>query len=110
MATLRGIIKSFSDFVDGIFKGIRDAAGKIGDAIDAVNPFQAPPPAARTSRAVAGPWSRSARSAGGGGGGGPTINVYTTGDTMEAEQAIVRALRRQARLNGGVVPALGWTS
>jgi hypothetical protein len=40
---------------------------------------------------------------------GLTVNVYTTGDTIEAEQAVVRALRRVTRLNGGVVPAVGWT-
>ena len=37
-----------------------------------------------------------------------TINVYTTGDGIEAEQAVVRALRRVTRINGGVVPAVGW--
>src|SRR4029077_8592520 len=40
---------------------------------------------------------------------GPTINVYTTGDSIDAELAVTRALRRVARLNGGVVPAFGWT-
>jgi hypothetical protein len=38
-----------------------------------------------------------------------TINVYTTGDGIDAEQAVVRALRRVTRLNGGVIPAAGWS-
>lgn len=38
-----------------------------------------------------------------------TVNVYTTGDSIAAEQAVVRALRRVTRLNGGVLPAVGWT-
>jgi hypothetical protein len=38
-----------------------------------------------------------------------TINVYTTGDSIDAELAVVRALRRVTRINGGVVPAVGWT-
>ena len=39
----------------------------------------------------------------------PTINVYTTGDSIEAERAVVAALRRVTRINGGVIPAApGW--
>lgn len=41
--------------------------------------------------------------------GSPTVNVYTTGDSIDAELAVVRALRRTTRINGGVVPAVGWT-
>jgi hypothetical protein len=44
-----------------------------------------------------------------GGGWAPTVNVYTTGDSIETEQAVVRALRRVTRINGGVIPARGWT-
>jgi hypothetical protein len=44
----------------------------------------------------------------GGGSAAPTIVVNTTGDGIEAEQAIVRALRRVGRINGGVIPAYGW--
>jgi hypothetical protein len=42
--------------------------------------------------------------------GAPTIQIFTTGDGIEAEQAVVRALRRTTRINGGVVPALGWVN
>jgi hypothetical protein len=109
VAAVRSIIDSMAKWIDGIFAGIRAAAKTIGDAVDAVNPFGAPPPAARTASAVAGPWSRlAARSGGGGGGGGITVNVYTTGDSIEAEQAVVRAVRRAQRLNAGrVLPAFG---
>ena len=40
--------------------------------------------------------------------GGITVQVFTTGDGIEAEQAVVRALRRVTRVNGGVIPASGW--
>jgi hypothetical protein len=39
-----------------------------------------------------------------GGGGGVTINLYTGADTIAAEQAVLRALRRLQRLNGGRIP------
>ena len=108
VAAVRSIVDSMAKWIDGIFAGIRSAAKTIGDAVDAVNPFTAPPPAARTAgRLVAGPWSRAATRSGGGG-GGVTVNVYTTGDSIEAEAAVVRAVRRAQRLNAGrVLPAFG---
>ena len=45
------------------------------------------------------------------GAGGVTFNFYTTGDSIEQEQAVMRALRRVQRLNAGLVlPAAGRTA
>ena len=95
---------------------LADAAGAVGRFLDSINPlknislpslpFLSSSPAAAGSSAGVG---RSASSRSSGASLAPTINVYTTGDGIEAEQAVVRALRRVTRLNGGVVPALGWS-
>jgi hypothetical protein len=95
---------------------ISTAASKVGDFLDKLNPlsnfkmpslpFLSSSPASAGSSAGSG---RSASSRSSSSGLAPVVNVYTTGDGIEAEQAVVRALRRVTRLNGGVVPALGWT-
>ena len=104
---LERIVREVVGKITGWLDGIADVIGGVAGAIDSVNPFTAPPPAA--ARAVAGPWTRSGRAATtSGSAGGITVNVYTTGDTLEAEQAVVRALRRTQRLNAGrVLPAFG---
>jgi hypothetical protein len=96
--------------LDWLLKGI-DAIGKFLDTINPLKnlslpslPFLSSSPASAGSSAGVGRAASSRSSAG----LAPTINVYTTGDGIEAEQAVVRALRRVTRLNGGVVPALGW--
>jgi hypothetical protein len=100
--------------VMGIFDGIRSAAKKIGDVIDSLPslpslPFAATAPAGGPGTTPQVHGLRAAR-AGSQSSGPTTINVFTTGDTIEAERAVVRALRRQTRLNAGVVPAFGWAS
>ena len=107
VATVRGIIDSLAKFIDGVFDGIRKAAKTIGDAVDAVNPFSAPPPASRTARAVAGPWAARAATGASRLGGGIAFQRLLTG-AIEAEAAVVRALRRSQRLNAGrVLPSFG---
>lgn len=105
---VRSIIDSLAKWIDGIFSGIKAAAKTIGDVVDAVNPFKGASSAGQSSRAVAGPWRNVARSTGSGSGGGITVNVYTTGDSIEGEESVVRALRRAQRLNAGrVLPSVG---
>jgi phage-related protein len=94
---------------------VGDAIGAVGRFLDSLNPLS------NISLPSLPFLSASSSSAGGAGVGrsagtraavpvaGATINVYTTGDGIETEQAIARALRRVARLNGGVIPAApGW--
>jgi hypothetical protein len=94
---------------------IGNAIGKVGAFLDKLNPlkdFKMPSlPFLSSSPATAAGGAGVGRSAGAARAAtssAPTINVYTTGDGIEAEQAIVRALRRVTRLNGGVIPAVGW--
>lgn len=109
---IMGLFRGLASFIGGLFDKVSGLAKKIGDAIGSLPslPFglAAVPPAA----AMATPGLRAAGRSTGGGSGRITVNVYTTGDSMEAEQAVVRALRRANRLTAGVVsaPALGWTS
>jgi len=110
---VRDVVGAISGFLDGIAKTIDDVAG----AIDNVNPFSATGPSGGGGGGAAGvavPRVGGLRAARAGGSSsrasGPiTVNVYTTGDGMQAEQAVLRALRRQTRINGGVVPAFGWS-
>jgi hypothetical protein len=89
--------------------------GKVGDLLAKLNPlsgFKMPalPFLSSSTAAVAGAGvSTRAGASTSSSSGSPTVNVYTTGDSIEAEQAVVRALRRVLRINGGVVPAVGWT-
>jgi hypothetical protein len=124
--TFKTVVKQVVDFVSGLFRGmvdaikgafrvVQDIASSIGGIIDKLPalPFSAAPPPAAAGRA---PRLRATALGRGSRGGsttsGPvTVNVYTTGDSMQAEQAVVRALRRANRLSAGVVsaPALGWS-
>jgi hypothetical protein len=96
---------------------LTNAASKVGDFLANLNPlknFKLPSlPFLSGSSAVPTGSAGVGRSAGAtvtssAGGAAPTIQVFTTGDGIEAEQAIVRALRRVGRINGGVIPAYGW--
>jgi hypothetical protein len=92
---------------------ITKALGPIGDLLSKLNPLanfkmpSLPFLSSSSASAGAGPSTRAGSSSVGT--VAPVVNVYTTGDGIEAEQAVVRALRRVVRLNGGVVPAVGWT-
>lgn len=103
------IVKSVVDKITGVLDGIADTIGGFADAIDNINPFGAAPASGvPVARRPAGLRAASRAGVGGRAAGPITVNVYTTGDSLQAEQAVVRALRRQTRLNGGVVPAFGW--
>ena len=93
---------------------IGNAIDQIGRFLDKLNPLKdiklpsLPFLNATTSSAAAGPATRAGASSSAT--FAPTINVYTTGDSIEAERAVVNALRRVTRLNGGVIPAApGWS-
>jgi hypothetical protein len=96
---------------------VTNAIGKLGDFLASINPLKgiSLPSLPFLSSAVA----PSVGLAAGAFGATPyaggavssraaiTVNVYTTGDSIEAERAVVRALTRSARLNAGLaVPAL----
>lgn len=92
-----------------------DAVGAIGRFLDSINPLKgislpSLPFLSSSSASSAGAGRAAGRAVTSSSVGAPVINVYTTGDSIEAEQAVVRALRRVTRLNGGVVPARGWAS
>jgi phage-related protein len=109
LSTVVGWLAKLIDFLS-------QAIGKVGDFLAKINPlkdFKLPSlpflsstgasSSAQTASTRAGSPSTSSLS--------PTINVYTTGDGIEAEQAVVRALRRVTRINGGVIPAApGWST
>jgi hypothetical protein len=107
------IISTVVGWIIKLVTWLSDAAGAVGRFLDSINPFKdiklpslpflnstVTVAGGATSRAGAGPLVSS--------GPAPTINVFTTGDGIEAEQAVMRALRRTTRLNAGVVPAFGW--
>jgi hypothetical protein len=93
---------------------VENAIGAIGRLLEKLNPLSGiklpslPSLGAATSSAGAYGVGPAATSSAAAYAGAPVVNVYTTGDGIEAEQAVVRALRRVSRINGGVVPALGW--
>jgi hypothetical protein len=106
---IAGVVKMIADLV----QWVGNAIGALGRFLDSINPL-------KSISLPSLPFLSSAPAAAGGGlargapragelpaGRAPVINVYTTGDGIEAEQAVVRALRRATRLNGGVIPALG---
>jgi hypothetical protein len=110
------ILSTVVGWVIQLVTWLTDAAGAVGRFLDSINPLKgiklpslpflnsttAMVGSAGVGRgATASPTSTSS-------GGAPTIQVFTTGDGIEAEQAIVRALRRVGRINGGVIPAYGW--
>jgi hypothetical protein len=93
---------------------VGDAIGAVGRFLEKLNPlanFKMPslPFLSSTTGSAGGPVVSSRAGGSTGSAFAPVVNVYTTGDGIEAEQAVVRALRRATRLNGGVIPARGWT-
>ena len=88
-----------------------DALGKFLDNLNPLKGFTLPNLPFLSSSASAAPASAGVgRTAGATAtaavpAGGITGEVFTTGDGIEAEQAVVRALRRVTRVNGGVIPA-----
>ena len=120
LATALGIVANVLSIVVGwlakLVSWLSDAIGKVGDFLAKLNPLQGIKlpslPFLSSSAASAAP-------AGVGRSAGRTvapaapasITIYTTGDGIEAEQAVVRALRRVTRINGGVIPAApGWST
>jgi hypothetical protein len=104
---------------------LSDAIGMVGDFIAKLNPLKdIKLPSLPFLSGASAPLPRAVALAGGVGRAGPdgfatssgaragvTINVYTTGDSIEQEQSVVRALRRVQRLNAGLVlPAAGRTA
>lgn len=119
---LAGALKIAADVLVGLVgwiiklvNWIGTAIDKVGSFLDKLNPLKGfklpslPFLSSSTSSAGAGVGRSSSRASSTGSVAPATINVYTTGDGIDAEQAVVRALRRVTRLNGGVVPAVGWT-
>jgi hypothetical protein len=103
------------EWIVKLVKWLGDAIGTLGRFLDAINPLKGitlpslPFLSASPSSAAGAGVGRSASRAASTGAVAPaSITIYTTGDGIEAEQAVVRALRRVTRLNGGVVPAIGW--
>lgn len=97
-----------------LVKWLGDAIGVLETFLSKINPLQGlklpslPFLSSSPSSAGAGVGRAAGRAATSGSVGPATVNVYTTGDGIEAEQAVARALRRVLRINGGVVPAVGW--
>lgn len=104
---------------------ISQAAAKVGEFLDKLNPLKDfKMPSLPFIGGTSAPLPRAVSLAGGvgraggesfgvssGGRGAVTFNFYTTGDSIEQEQAVMRALRRVQRLNAGLVlPAAGRTA
>lgn len=112
IGAVQGLFAGLSKTISGILDAVGNLAGKIGDVLGSLPklPFGLAASAAPGGNAPAVHGLRAARAADAGvPSRGVTINVYTTGDSLDAEQGVMRALRRQTRLNGGVVPAFGWS-
>jgi hypothetical protein len=117
-AELSIMVKILSMVVGWVIKLVQwlaDAATAVGKFLDSINPFKdiklPSLPFLNGTVAVAGSPTATARAGAAplvSAGAAPVVNIYTTGDGIEAEQAILRALRRVTRLNAGVVPAFGW--
>lgn len=99
------LVTWFADLVDGIadFLGKLGPLKAAGDIIGGIGGIIGGKSAAGSSGAP----MVGTRAAGSSSASSITINVNTTGDGIEAEQAVVRALRRVTRINGGVIPAAG---
>jgi len=117
LSVVGGILATVVGWIVKLVKFLGDAIGMLGKFLDAINPLKGISlpslPFLSSSTASSGGPVASGRGvssrAASSGGGSPTINVYTTGDGIDAELAVTRALRRVTRINGGVVPAVGWT-
>ena len=117
LSVVGGILATVVGWIVKLVDWLGKALGALGKFLDAINPLKGISlpsiPFLSSTTASAGPAgmgraaSRAAPSFGSG--GSPTVNVYTTGDSIDAELAVTRALRRVTRLNGGVIPAVGWT-
>jgi len=112
-----GIITQAVNILVRLVTWLGNAIGKLGDFLAAINPLKgiSLPSLPFLSSAVAPSVGLSVgafadtRAAGGAvsSRAAITVNVYTTGDSIEAERAVVRALTRSSRLNAGLaVPAL----
>jgi hypothetical protein len=111
------IITKLVGIITTLIGWLSKAISTLGRFLDAINPLKgiSLPSLPFLSSAVAPSVGLSAgafadtRAAGGtvSSRAGLVINVYTTGDSIEAERAVVRALTRAQRMNAGlVVPAL----
>ena len=111
-----GIITQAVTILTRLVTWLGNAIGKLGEFLDAINPLKGislpslPFLSASIAPSVglsAGAFSSTRDASGVVSSAGVVVNVYTTGDTIEAERAVVRALTRASRLNAGlVVPAL----
>jgi hypothetical protein len=101
ITTLVGWLKQALDWIGKLIDGIGPlkAAGDFIGGI--VGGLSTPAAAAASGRGAAMPAGHSS----GGGATSVTINVTTTGDSLAAEQAVMRALRRSTRINAGAAPA-----
>lgn len=108
---IKSVVSNAIDAIKRLIKPLLDAIGSIGRAIEDLPDLPSLPslPFLSSSTSSAGVAARGrgvSPMVSPAGPGGLIVNVYTTGDGMEAEQAVVRAVRRVARMNGGVVPGL----
>lgn len=108
-----GIGSAIGGLIDWIRKGI-EAIGRFLDKLNPLKDFKMPSlPALPFSAALGGPAPVGVGAQAAGARavttGAITVNVYTQGDSIAAEQAVVRALRRVTRINGGQVAARGWS-
>lgn len=89
---------------------VGDLLGKLGPLKDLGNIVGGIVGGLSTATAAAAPLpgghSARAGGSGSGGSGSVVINITATGDSLATEQAVMRALRRSTRLNGGSAP--GW--
>jgi hypothetical protein len=112
VATQIGIVVTI---ITTLVSWLKQALDWIGKLIDGIGPLKAAGDfiggivgnVTTAGAAAATPTGRGAMRAGSGGGAtSVVINVTTTGDSLAAEQAVMRALRRSTRINAGAVP--GW--
>jgi hypothetical protein len=114
LGIVAGVIAGLVGWLVKLVKWIGDAIGAAGRFLDAINPLKGislpslPFLSSSGSPAGAGVGRSASRASSSGAIAAPSITIYTTGDGIEAEQAVVRALRRVTRINGGVIPAAGW--
>jgi hypothetical protein len=117
LAGALGFVATYLTTVVGWLVKLVEWVGKAIDPVlkflDAINPlkdFKMPSlPFLSGSTSSAGPTATTRAGGTSSGGFAPTINVYTTADSIEGERMVVNALRRVTRLNGGVIPAApGW--
>lgn len=111
LGAIAGVLVNVVGWLVKLVKWVTDAAGAVGEFLSKLNPlkdFKMPSLPFLNAGGSSSPAASSRGASTSSSSTAPTINVYTTGDGIEAEQAVVRALRRVTRLNGGVIPARGW--